>query len=147
MRLFAHVQDAVLLIYSQKKELRRQMKRLNVIRLPEAPDCALWKKYWTEMTMIRRFILFYLLVFSIPLFTGLLIWQSNRYQNLEKELARLEKTQTEWTESNKRLIAGIAEYSSPQRIDSIARNELELHRIQPEYSLQVRIMGGSEYGH
>jgi len=97
--------------------------------------------------MIRRYILLYVLVFTIPLFLGLLIWQSNRYQNLEKELIRLEQTQTEWTESNKRLLAGIAEYSSPRRIDDIARNELELYKMQPEHSLQVRIMGGLEHGY
>jgi len=97
--------------------------------------------------MIRRFLLLYVLVFTIPLFMGLLIWQSNRYFNLEKELSRLEQTQKEWTESNKRLIAGIAEFSSPQRIDDIARNEFGLHKIQPEYSLQVRITGGSEHGY
>ena len=97
--------------------------------------------------MIRRFLLLYVLALTIPLFLALLIWQSNRYQNLEKELARLEQTQTEWIESNKRLIAGIAEYSSPRRIDEIARNELGLRKIAPEYSLQVRIMGGLEHGY
>jgi len=97
--------------------------------------------------MIRRFLLLYVLVFTIPLFMGLLVWQSNRYRDLENELSRLEKTQKEWTESNKRLIAVIAESSSPQRIDDIARNELGLHKIQPEYSLQVRITGGSEHGY
>jgi cell division protein FtsL len=99
------------------------------------------------MLMIKRFLLFYFLVFTIPLFLGLLVWQSNRYQNLSRELTRLEQTQAEWIESNKRLIAGIGEYSSPQRIEDIARNQLNLQKIPPEYLLQVKIMGGTEHGY
>ena len=96
--------------------------------------------------MIKRYLLPYFLVITIPLFLGFLVWQSNRYQNLSGELVRLEQTQTEWVESNKRLIAGISEYSSPDRIDDIARNRLELRKIPPEYFLQVRITGGGK-GH
>jgi len=92
--------------------------------------------------MIKKYFLLYIFAFTIPIFLGLLVWQSNRYQSLTKDLVRLEQTQTEWIESNKRLIAGIAEYSSAQRIDSIAKNQLDLRKIPPEYYLQVRIMGG-----
>ena len=95
--------------------------------------------------MIKRYILLYIFVFTIPVFLGLLVWQSNRYLNLSRELTRLEQAQTEWIESNKRLIAGIAEYSSPERIEQIARSQLELQKILPEYLLQVRITGGQEH--
>ncbi|MCL2443768.1 MAG: septum formation initiator family protein [Treponema sp.] len=97
--------------------------------------------------MIKRYLLLYFLAFTIPLFLCLLVWQSNRYQNLSRELVRLEQTQKEWVESNKRLIAGISEYSSPDRIENLAKNELELRKIQPEYFLQVRIRGGTEHGY
>jgi cell division protein FtsL len=99
------------------------------------------------MVMIKRYFLLYFFVITIPLFLGLLVWQSNRYQNLVKELNRLEQTQTEWVESNKRLIAGIGEYSSPERIENIARSQLDLQKIPPEYFLQVKIMGGKELGY
>jgi len=92
--------------------------------------------------MIKKYLLMYFLVLTIPLFLGLLVWQSHRYQDLSKELARLQQTQTEWVESNKKLIAGIAEYSSPERIDFLARNQLQLQKILPEYQLQVKITGG-----
>jgi len=97
--------------------------------------------------MIKRYFLLYFLVLTIPIFLGLLVWQSNRYQNLSKELSRLEQTQNEWVESNKRLIAGISEYSSPERIDDVAKNQLELEKIPPEYFLQVRITGGGGHGY
>jgi cell division protein FtsL len=92
--------------------------------------------------MKKRLFFLYFMVISIPLFLGLVVWQSNRYQNLQREISRLEQTQNEWVESNKRLIAGITEYSSPQRIEYLARNQLELQKIRPENLLQVRILGG-----
>jgi cell division protein FtsL len=96
--------------------------------------------------MIKKYFLPYLMVLTIPLFLGLLVWQSHRYQDLTKELTRLEQAQREWVESNKRLIAEISEFSSPERISYLARYRLDLRRIQPESLLHVRIMGG-EHGH
>ena len=92
--------------------------------------------------MVKKYILLYFFALTIPLFLGLVVWQSNRYRNLEIEMVRLEQTQKEWIESNKKLVAGIADYSSAQRIDDIAKNQLGLRKIPPEYFLQVRIMGG-----
>ena len=97
--------------------------------------------------MNKKTFLLYLFVFTIPLFLWVLVWQSNRYQNLKREIARLEQTQSEWVESNKRLIAGIAEYSSPQRIEYVALNHLDLRKIKPEYLLQVKITGGKGNGY
>lgn len=95
--------------------------------------------------MKGRFFL-YLMVFTIPLFLGLLVWQSNRYQNLNKELVRMEQWQEEWVESNKKLVAGIAEYSSPDRIEKIAKNQLGLQKVRPENLLQVIIVEGKGNG-
>ena len=93
-----------------------------------------------------RCFFLYFLAFTIPLFLGLLVWQSNRYQNLNRELVRLEQLQEEWVESNKRLIADIEEYSSPERIEKIAKNQLGLHKIRPENLLQVNIVEGKGNG-
>jgi cell division protein FtsL len=89
----------------------------------------------------RRFSLYFLAV-TLPVFLALIVWQSNRYQDLSKETIRLEQTQIEWIESNKRLIAGITEYSSPERIEFIAVNQLGLKKIRPENLLQVKIIEG-----
>ena len=96
--------------------------------------------------MIKRYLLLYFIVLTIPLCLGLLVWQANRYQNLVEEMKHLNQTQTEWIESNKRLIAGIGEYSSPERIETLAKNGLDLQKIPPEYFLQVKIMGGKGSG-
>lgn len=96
--------------------------------------------------MIKKYFLLYLMILSIPVCLALLVWQSNRYQNLSRELVRLEQLQGEWIESNKRLIAGISEYSSPERIEFIAKNQLELRKIRPEYLLQVNVVEGKGHG-
>jgi cell division protein FtsL len=93
--------------------------------------------------MMRKHLLLYVMAISIPLFLGLIVWQSARYMDLEREIARLESSQEEWVESNKRLIAGIAMLSSSERIENIARKDPDLVRVKPEDILQIRIEEGS----
>ena len=90
---------------------------------------------------MKRYILLYAAVLTIPLLLGLNAWQSNRYVSLELEIKRLEEAQEEWVESNKRLLAGISVLSSPKRIEFIAKKELGLHKIKPENVLQIKIEG------
>jgi cell division protein FtsL len=92
--------------------------------------------------MIRRYALLYFIVLTIPLFLGITAWQSVRYNELDREVRRLEAVQEEWVESNKRLIAGIAVLSSSERIERIALHDLGLMKIQPEDVLQIRINSG-----
>ena len=92
--------------------------------------------------MIKRIFL-YCFVLSVPVLLALTAWQASRYGDLERELRKLEKTQEEWVENNKRLIAGIAFLSSPDRIEHIARKELGLQKKQPEEVLQISISGAS----
>jgi len=97
--------------------------------------------------MMKKYFVLYFMAVSLPLLLALMVWQSNRYQNLNRELSRLEQTQAEWIESNKKLIAGITEYSSPYRIEYIAENQLKLRKIRPENLLQVKIVEGKGYVH
>jgi len=91
---------------------------------------------------MKKIFFLYFMAVTIPLLLGLVVWQSTRYQKLHKETIHLEQVQAEWVDNNKRMIGGIAEYSSPERIDQIARNQLNLRKIRPENILQVRIVGG-----
>jgi hypothetical protein len=90
---------------------------------------------------MRRCIALYLLALTFPLFLGISVRQSRIYAALQREVRSLEVIQEEWIESNKRLIAGIALYSSPNRIEHIAAQELGLTKKQPEEILQIRIEG------
>jgi cell division protein FtsL len=87
-------------------------------------------------------MLLFFVVITIPVFLGLNAWQSSRYIALERETLRFEDAQEEWIESNKRLIGAIAVLSSSRRIEHIAKNDLELTKIEPEDVLQVKITGG-----
>ena len=91
---------------------------------------------------IKKLILLYAAVLTIPLFLALAAWQSCRYAALKKEMLRMEETQAEWVESNKRLIAGIAVLSSAQRIERIARTELKMRKIKPENVMLIKIEEG-----
>ena len=91
--------------------------------------------------MIRRYLLLYFLVLTIPMFLGIAAWQSFRYAELDKGTRRLEAVQEDWVENNKKLIAGIAVLTSSRRIEQIAVHDLGLSKILPEYVLQVRIEG------
>ena len=95
--------------------------------------------------MIRRYVLLYFIVFTIPVFLGFAAWQSVRYAELNKNVRRLEAVQEDWVESNKKLVAGIAVLSSSGRIDQIAAHDLRLSKIRPEDVLQVRIEEGQEH--
>jgi hypothetical protein len=91
---------------------------------------------------MRRFVALYFLALTLPLFLGVSVRQFRKYAALQREVRGLEVIQEEWIESNKRLIAGIALFSSPDRIERIAAEELGLTRKQPEEILQIRIEGG-----
>ncbi|MDR0597273.1 MAG: cell division protein FtsL [Treponema sp.] len=90
---------------------------------------------------MRRLVLLYALALTLPLFLGVSVRQSRKYAALQREVRSLEVIQEEWVESNKRLIAGIALLSSPDRIERIAAEELGLTRKPPEEILQIRIEG------
>jgi cell division protein FtsL len=90
--------------------------------------------------MIKKYLFFYIIIITLPLMLALVVWQSNRCISLGRDIQRLTEAQIEWIDSNKRLIAAIAENSSPERIEKIAVNELRLHKIRPEDVLQIKIV-------
>jgi len=94
--------------------------------------------------MIRRYVLLYFIVLTIPFLLGVVAWQSVRYSELEKNVRRLEAVQEDWISSNKKLIAAISLLSSSSRIRQIAVNDLSLVKVRPEDVLQVRINGQGE---
>lgn len=54
------------------------------------------------------------------------VWQSYRYTQVERDVARIQREHRATLEENKRLVVGIATLRSPQRIRAIAREELNL---------------------
>ncbi|MFP3043522.1 cell division protein FtsL [Treponema primitia] len=91
---------------------------------------------------MRRFVLLYFFALTLPVFLVISVWQSRNYASLQRDVRRLEVVQEEWIESNKRLIAGITLFSSAERIEHIAVEQLGLTKKQPEEILQIRIENG-----
>ena len=83
-------------------------------------------------------VLVLLLAFTVPVFFFLQVLQSYQYMNLEKQVQLLETEQKEWVEENKKVIAGIAVMSTPERINSIARDELGLDKIDTSDIVRVK---------
>jgi cell division protein FtsL len=77
-------------------------------------------------------------IITIPMFFAAVVWQANRYNSLDKEIAQLEKDQEQWVNASKRLIAGGASYMSAERIE-IAAKRMKLVKIPPENIIQVQI--------
>jgi cell division protein FtsL len=84
-------------------------------------------------------IFLYVMVLSIPLALGAMVWQSARYSGLRDEIEDLTERQEEWVNSNKRLVAEITTLSSPARIDQFAKLNPGLEKKPPEDVLQVII--------
>jgi len=96
--------------------------------------------------MSRKFRL--LLIATIPVFVFVNIYQTYSYQRLDQSVALLESRQKNWLEHNKRIIAGIAVLSSPERIDQIAKDKLDLNQkpLEPSLRIHVPTQSGSNDG-
>lgn len=86
--------------------------------------------------------LWLLLILSIPVIIFLNVWQVYNYDRVKEATVALEEQQREWLERNKRLIAGIAVLRSPERIDGLAREQLELKKLTNDKILHISIDRG-----
>ncbi len=89
------------------------------------------------------------------LFTGILVvlvvlmfflntWQGYRYEAMRRDVKKIEEEQKDWLDKNEKLIAGLALFSSPGRIENIAENQLKLKRIDPSRILKVVFTSSAE---
>jgi cell division protein FtsL len=92
--------------------------------------------------MKRWYVL--LIAVLLPLAAFLNVWQVFRYRELEKSIAALEDRQQELIEKNKRLIAGISVLQSPQRLEKLAVEELELEKLGPGRLIRIRTPEGEK---
>lgn len=85
-----------------------------------------------------------LLALTVPVLLSLKVWQVRRYFALERENQALEEEQREWLERNKKLLAAIAVFRSPARIERLAREKLGLTREGKEPELRIEFLGRGE---
>jgi len=78
-----------------------------------------------------------ILTIIVPLMFFLEIWGVFYVQRVTDNIGKLETTQNEWLDKNKKLIAAIAVYSSPERVEKLAKDELGLMKISPDKILKI----------
>jgi len=91
------------------------------------------------------YVLFLMMVISIPVFLWTNAWQSNECGKLRTEIKRLEKNQENAVEENKTAVAEIADLLAVDKLENDARGRLGLKKIRPENVLLI-IMGGKGRG-
>ncbi len=87
-------------------------------------------------------VLLLMLVLSVPVFLFLETWQAFRFRKMQEEITALTQTQQEWLEKNKKVLANISLFRSPKRIEKLAKDELNLVRIEPERILRIELFEG-----
>lgn len=76
-------------------------------------------------------LIFIVLTLIIPMLFFVNVWQGFRYERMKREVSLFESEQKDWLEKNKKLIAALAVFRSPGRIERIAESKLGLKRIDP----------------
>ena len=85
------------------------------------------------ITSARQRLLTIFVALMIPLAVLVTTWSGLHRHLLDEELRQLEHEQAAWLERNKRLLASIAIYRSPQRIAELAGLELGLTQISARH--------------
>ncbi len=85
-------------------------------------------------------VLILFLAVTVPVFLSLEVWQVFRYRSLKRETLELEAQQKDWLEKNKKVLANISLFSSPERIEKLSRDTLGLKSLEDDSVLTVEIM-------
>ncbi len=80
-----------------------------------------------------------LLIILIPALLFLSVWQSYRYDMLNRDVSKLEQAQKDVFERNKKIVMGIEFLKSPFRINKIAEEDLEMKKAQPEQIIHIEV--------
>ena len=81
---------------------------------------------------IIKQVLIFLALLSVPALVFLNLSQAFAYSGVKESIAEMEKEQKDWLELNKRMIANLAIYSSPARLDRLAGEDLGLSKEKGE---------------
>lgn len=92
--------------------------------------------------MKRRVFAIFALAIPVLLFANVLL--SYRYDDLEKQIDRLDREHAELLESNKRIITSITILERPDRIRELAIDELNRELITPDRIEWMRMPGAGE---
>jgi cell division protein FtsL len=94
--------------------------------------------------MTKYYVLFFLMVLTIPLLLGINAWQSNECGIIRNEIKRLEKNQENAVSENKMAATEIVDLLAINRLEAEAR-KMGLEKKQPEDVILI-VMGRKESG-
>jgi hypothetical protein len=80
----------------------------------------------------------------VPVLLFLNVRQVFVYDTVKEDVETLEESQREWLERNKRMIAGIAVLRSPERVEELAREELEIKKLDKRKLLRIEVPNKNE---
>lgn len=89
-------------------------------------------------TGVKKIVLF-VLITSVPVYLCLQVWEVVRYRGLASEVRALQVEQEEWLDRNKKVLANITLFQSPERIEKLAKDSLNLEFLSAEEILRVEM--------
>ncbi len=92
---------------------------------------------------MKRYLL-PLALLTIPCMLFLVAVQSGRYQAVVAEVRALEKSQSEWVQENRKLLANIAVAGSRARIGESMAKAAGYRMVSPETTVRIRVGPGGE---
>ncbi len=94
-----------------------------------------------KVECVMKNVFICILALAIPALLVLNTLQARKFARLEEDVLAIEKRQYEVIEENKRLIASISKLSSPDRIEMIATDTLNMEKAKPEDIIRVEVKG------
>ena len=94
---------------------------------------------------MKYYVLFFIMVITIPVFLWVNVWQANECGEIRREIRRLENLQENAVENNRIVVAEIADLLAVDRLELEARSRLGLRKMRPE-DIRLIIVGGRERG-
>ena len=87
----------------------------------------------------RKLLMWFVAAVAIPVFLCVHVGQVVRYDQLRNEVTNLETVQDEWLDKNKKVLANISLFRSPERIEKLAVEDLNLRPVPFREILRVEI--------
>jgi len=95
--------------------------------------------------MKGSYVLFFVMVVTIPVFLAIGAWQANVSGALRNDIRRLERAQENLVEENMTAAAEISALLAIDRLENDAVGRLGMTRMRPE-DVTLIIMGGGDHG-
>ncbi|MBR1912921.1 MAG: septum formation initiator family protein [Treponema sp.] len=97
-----------------------------------------------KVSFVFRWIMVCLIALSIPALLVMNGIQSRKYTDLERQISELEKKQADLIEQNKKLITDISLLSNTDRIEKIARDNLNMRPAETDEIVRVEMKDKSK---